>query len=79
MKPVREVKFSPKGKLLAAAGDARVIALYDVTSGEQFANLFGHSAWITSIDWSDTGEYLISGQVNPARTRAIYQGLIHMT
>ncbi|KUJ12031.1 WD40 repeat-like protein [Mollisia scopiformis] len=59
--PVRTVAFSPAGTRLAAAGDARVIALYDVQHGEQVANLTGHSAWIFSVDWSDTGEYLLSG------------------
>lgn len=64
VKPVRSVAFSPGGKLLAAAGDSKVIALYDVSSGEQVANLMGHGAWIFSLDWSDTGEYLLSGQVS---------------
>lgn len=63
VKPVRAVSFSPGGKLLAAAGDAKVVALYDVSSGEQVANLTGHGAWVFSLDWSDTGEYLLSGYV----------------
>ena len=67
VKPVRAVAFSPGGKLLAAAGDSKVIALYDVSSGEQMANLSGHGAWVFSVDWSDTGEYLLSGQVSPSR------------
>jgi len=58
---VRAVTFSPGGKLLAAAGDSKVIALYDVFSGEQVANLTGHGAWVFSLDWSDTGEFLLSG------------------
>lgn len=61
MKPVRAVAFSPGGKLLAAAGDSRVIVLYDTVSGEQVANISGHSAWIMSLAWSSTGEYLLSG------------------
>jgi superkiller protein 8 len=61
VKPVRTVSFSPAGTRLAAAGDARVITLFDVQHGEQVANLTGHSAWIFSVDWSDTGEYLLSG------------------
>jgi superkiller protein 8 len=61
VKPVRAVAFSPGGKLLAAAGDARIIALYDYVSGEQVANLTGHRAWITSLHWSYTGEYLLTG------------------
>ncbi|KAF2636064.1 WD40 repeat-like protein [Massarina eburnea CBS 473.64] len=59
--PVRSVAFSPASKLLAAGGDARVVALYDVGSGEQVANLTGHGGWVLSLDWSDTGEYLLSG------------------
>ncbi|KAH1289311.1 hypothetical protein KXV74_008784 [Aspergillus fumigatus] len=42
VKPVRTVAFSPGGKLLAAAGDSRVIVLYDTSSGEQVANLSAH-------------------------------------
>lgn len=61
MKPVRAVAFSPGGTLLAAAGDSRVIALFDVSSGDQVATLTGHGTWIFSLDWSDTGEYLLSG------------------
>ncbi|KAL6706108.1 Ski complex subunit Rec14 [Coniothyrium glycines] len=59
--PVRSVAFSPASKLLAAGGDARIIALYDVNSGEQVANLTGHGGWVLSLNWSDTGEYLLSG------------------
>ena len=58
---MRGVAFSPKGTLLAAAGDSLVIALYDVSSGDQVATLTGHGAWVFSLDWSDTGEYLLSG------------------
>lgn len=64
--PVRSVAFSPASKLLAAGGDARIIALYDVTSGEQVANFTGHGGWVLSLDWSDTGEYLLSGYVEHA-------------
>ncbi|KAK4541264.1 hypothetical protein LTR36_008180 [Oleoguttula mirabilis] len=61
IKPVRSVRFSPANKYLAAAGDARIIALYDTQSGEQVANMTGHASWIMSIDWNWSGEYLLSG------------------
>lgn len=69
MKPVRAVAFSPGGKILAAAGDSKVIVLYDTSSGEQIANLSGHSAWVLSISWSTTGEYLLSRSVTFNATR----------
>lgn len=61
IKPVRAVKFSPACTYLAAAGDARIIALYDARNGEQVANLTGHQSWIMSLDWNWSGEYLLSG------------------
>ncbi|KFA63760.1 hypothetical protein S40285_01950 [Stachybotrys chlorohalonatus IBT 40285] len=63
-KPVRAVAFSPGNSRLAAAGDAGIIALYDMKHGEHIGNLTGHSSWINSIDWSDTGEYLLSGSMD---------------
>ncbi|KAF4978830.1 hypothetical protein FZEAL_4853 [Fusarium zealandicum] len=63
-KPVRSVGFSPGNTRLAAAGDAGIIALYDMKHGEHVGNLTGHSSWITSLDWSDTGEYLLSGAMD---------------
>lgn len=63
VKSVRSVKFSPGGTLLAATGDSTLIALYDVGSGEQVANLRGHTSWVFSLDWSHTGEFLLSGYV----------------
>ncbi|KIW31858.1 uncharacterized protein PV07_03447 [Cladophialophora immunda] len=64
IKPVRAVKFSPGSTLLAAAGDARIISLYDPASGEQIANLSGHAAWITDLDWNHNGQYVLSGSLD---------------
>lgn len=60
-KPVRAVAFSPGVSRLAAAGDAGIIALYDLNHGNHVGNLTGHDAWIMSIAWNTTGEYLLSG------------------
>lgn len=79
VKCVRAVAFSPASKLVAAAGDSRIIALYDVTSGEQIANLAGHGAWITTLDWSDSGEYLLSGYVfAPSNLLPLYLATNHL-
>ncbi|KAK7208841.1 hypothetical protein V2G26_016019 [Clonostachys chloroleuca] len=63
-KPVRSVAFSPGNSRLAAAGDSGIIALYDMKHGEHVANLTGHTSWITSVDWSDSGEFLLSGSMD---------------
>jgi len=64
VKPVRTVAFSPASKFLAAGGDAKIIALYDVKNGEQVANLTGSQSWVMSLDWSTSGENLLSGYVS---------------
>ncbi|KAK4141183.1 uncharacterized protein C8A04DRAFT_39315 [Dichotomopilus funicola] len=66
-KPVRTVAFSPGCKRLAAAGNAGVIAVYDMEHGEHVGNLTAPSsrpAWITSLDWNDTGEYLLTASLD---------------
>ncbi|KAJ5740942.1 hypothetical protein N7493_000814 [Penicillium malachiteum] len=60
VKPVRAVAFSPGSRILAAAGNSKVILLYDTASGEQIGTLSGHEAWVVSLSWSFTGEYLLS-------------------
>ncbi|KAL8282545.1 hypothetical protein RB597_009991 [Gaeumannomyces tritici] len=62
-KPIRAVRFSPGGTRLAAAGDAGIIAIYDTRNGEHVASLSPGpaSAWVMSLDWSHTGEWLLSG------------------
>ncbi|KZL76812.1 meiotic recombination protein rec14 (WD repeat domain-containing protein), partial [Colletotrichum tofieldiae] len=64
VKSVRAVAFSPGNTRLAAAGDSSIIALYDIKNGEQVGNMTGHASWITSIDWNDSGEYLLSGAMD---------------
>ncbi|KAK3392302.1 WD40-repeat-containing domain protein [Sordaria brevicollis] len=66
-KPIRTLSFSPGCRRLAAAGNAGIIAIYDMQHGEHVANLVptgSRPAWITSIDWNDTGEYLLSGSLD---------------
>ncbi|KAF2399270.1 WD40 repeat protein [Trichodelitschia bisporula] len=58
---IRSVAFSPAAKLLAAAGDAGIIAVYDVKTGDQVMTFTGHKAWVMSLDFNATGEYLLSG------------------
>ncbi len=59
--------FSPGSKFLAAAGDAGIIAIYEMEHGQHTASLSSNNStnpWIMFIDWSDTGEYLLSGSLD---------------
>lgn len=58
--PIRAVKFSPASNLLAVAGDSKLISLYTVSTGEHITNLSGHTSWIFSLAWNETGEFLLS-------------------
>ncbi|ODV92164.1 hypothetical protein CANCADRAFT_30407 [Tortispora caseinolytica NRRL Y-17796] len=64
-KAIRSIKFSPDGTQIAVAGDAGSISIYDVkdAAGEQVALLNGHGSdtWVFSLDWSSSGDYLLSG------------------
>ncbi|KAI5819409.1 WD40-repeat-containing domain protein [Pyronema omphalodes] len=62
--PIRSVKFSPGGKLLAVAGDSMTISLFDVASGDLVNNLTGHSAIVFSVAWNPVGDHVISGSVD---------------
>lgn len=58
--PIRSVRFSPGNFYLAVAGDAKIISLYNVSSGEHVVNLNGHEGWIFSLSWSQAGDFLLS-------------------
>ncbi|KAK9463844.1 WD40-repeat-containing domain protein [Lipomyces oligophaga] len=60
VKSVRSVAFSPSSRLLAAAGDSRIVTVYSVKSGEMVFTLPGHSRWIMSLDWNFNGEHIIT-------------------
>lgn len=51
--------FSSK-QPLAVAGDSKLISLYTVSTGEHITNLSGHTSWIFSLAWNETGEFLLS-------------------
>jgi WD40 repeat protein/transcriptional regulator with XRE-family HTH domain len=55
--------YSPDGKLIAAADDKNII-IWDLGTGRQKFPLSGHTASITSLDFSADGTRLISGSSN---------------
>lgn len=52
--------LSPEGDLLAAGNDAGVLQLVRVANGESVAQVAAHSAMLTSIDFSASGETLVT-------------------
>jgi RNA polymerase sigma factor (sigma-70 family) len=62
------VAYSPDGKMLAAAGDARdgKIHLYDAVTGKQLRELAGHEGHIYAVAFAPDGQMLVSGGADGA-------------
>jgi WD40 repeat protein/tRNA A-37 threonylcarbamoyl transferase component Bud32 len=54
------VAFSPDSRLLASAGEDRVVRLWDVATGRELANLRGHHDTIKRVAFSPDGRSLAS-------------------
>ncbi|GJJ68478.1 hypothetical protein EMPS_00824 [Entomortierella parvispora] len=62
---ITALAFNPDGTLLAAGDSAGKIYVYDVATGEvKIAHWVFHTARITSIAWSPSGNYAVSGSLD---------------
>lgn len=62
---IRGLCFSPDSESIAVTGDARVISLFDVRTGEQISQLSAtSSASLTCIDYNASGELLVTGSID---------------
>jgi WD40 repeat protein len=52
--------FSPDGRLLARAGDDRVIRVWDIWSGEELGQFTGHRGAIVTLTFSPEGRRLVT-------------------
>ncbi len=59
---LRACEWSPDGKLLAVAGDHKLIEIYNTTSWRQEKVLEGHFGSVLSLAWSPDGTKLASGE-----------------
>jgi WD40 repeat protein len=55
---IRDVEFSPDGKLLATASHDKTVKLWDVRSAQVLANGRGHDATLFGVTFSPDGRYI---------------------
>jgi WD40 repeat protein len=58
---VRALAVNPDGTVLASAGDAGVIQLWDLRTGKPVNQFSGHADWVLSLAFSGDGKLLASG------------------
>jgi hypothetical protein len=58
---VRQLAFSPDGRLLASVGKTETIHLWDTWTGEEIGRLTGHRGWMNSLSFAPDGKILASG------------------
>src|SRR5262249_53766692 len=73
---INAVAFSPDGKLLAAAGRARVVRIWNVETDvpAQVLALYGHSDQVRSVAFDDAGTRLASGGARLAKVWDVSTG-----
>ena len=57
---VTAMSVSPKGDVIAAAGDDHAIRIVDLATGKTSATLIGHLDWVQSVEFSPSGLELAS-------------------
>ncbi|HQO34491.1 MAG TPA: WD40 repeat domain-containing protein, partial [bacterium] len=60
-RPVRDVAFSPDGRLLLTGSDDYTARLWDVETGREIRAFVGHESWIHSVAFSPDGTRILTG------------------
>ncbi|MCX7665212.1 MAG: hypothetical protein N2112_06680 [Gemmataceae bacterium] len=63
-KPTASVQFSADGRLLVCAGSDAIIRIFDLNDKKEIRSLRGHSDWVSSVAFNNSGSNILSCSVD---------------
>ncbi len=61
---VLRAKISADGQLVATSGTDSLVRVWNIRTGEEIRTLAGHTGWVSTVNFSSDGRFVVSGADN---------------